>query len=361
MKDYKLLLATELYDILSGITETYSIIPMDTERPYIYFGDFETIYQPLKDDFRQTINFNVIYSESFQNSTSLLDHFKKVGEIKNALKPSKDFTLNLYPDFKQVYFKMQAESSSEFQTKKSRIYQTLLQYEFEIGSAEVYEIFLTFSESSQYTSCALFPDNKYYALKPYSQLKVGDAVYYDEKLSQPLHNGYYSDRSSFIHIQDDLILEKEDCAEIFSTFVSYSDSTAPCSIIPTIYVYTIRRFSSLEIGDTIYQDANLITFYPGYYSDGNVWYHQNYLGKIIENGSCAVAHSHDLGFDKKFKELACLADFITYYSEFEFLDIGATLYKDELLHIPVGNGYYSNRERVFESLEGILVRFWICG
>ena len=140
MKDYRTILTSQIYELLSGITSTYSIIPNGISGDYIYIGDISATQEVCKSGFRYTGIMNITLYTDFNIKSSLITHFGYVDDIKNALKPTKSFVLDVGDDWSMGNWILQGDNSLEGYNEEKRVYTTNIQFSFDISeTTEVVE------------------------------------------------------------------------------------------------------------------------------------------------------------------------------------------------------------------------------
>lgn len=132
MKDFNRQLLSELYDLLSFVDNTYSILSDDLEYPFIYIGNIQTTMTPCKSGFKYNGTFDIKYYSSFNIISSLTDHYDIINDIKGSLLNTKTDILDLGNEFRNSILYLQSDIDYEDVRLDSRVFITQLTYYFEI-------------------------------------------------------------------------------------------------------------------------------------------------------------------------------------------------------------------------------------
>ena len=102
----------------------YSVVPDDTNFPYIFIGNVSTEELQNKTNFRQQgfVNVEIYFSAGY----SILDGLNLLKEVKALLQPNKGF----YPPFFSSWW-LSSDSGFQAINAGNRVYVATIQYRFE--------------------------------------------------------------------------------------------------------------------------------------------------------------------------------------------------------------------------------------
>lgn len=134
MKDPKGKILTALTTLLTPVgLPVYSVIPDNTDSPFIYIGDIELNEIPNKSEFTNNGSVAIeLYSGSSKWTDTIAPLLIYVNDIKMAIKPTKSYVLDLEPDFSCVTWFMQYDSGLTEYSTTERLFIDRIQMEFNI-------------------------------------------------------------------------------------------------------------------------------------------------------------------------------------------------------------------------------------
>ncbi len=140
MKDPRYNIYEELVNTLSVVgTPAYTVIPSNSDKPFIYLGDIQFSEIQDKSGFL-TEGFASIelYSGSNEWVGSIEPLLNTLFEIKYYLQPYKGSVIDLKPEFDMVYWKLSSDTGLIQYSTTERLHVATLQYTFKIKEAEGY-------------------------------------------------------------------------------------------------------------------------------------------------------------------------------------------------------------------------------
>jgi hypothetical protein len=132
LKDHKTILLQKLVALLAPIgLPVLSIIPDSHPKPFIFIGEIESDQSGAKGNFVLTGGFVVeLYTGSQEWTGSLEQPLKWSSDIKEALQPVADNTIDIGPDFQMVFLKMGYDSGLIQYDTANRYFNNRIQYEY---------------------------------------------------------------------------------------------------------------------------------------------------------------------------------------------------------------------------------------
>lgn len=137
MKDSRHSIYEQLFDLLKPVgVPTYSVIPNNIDKPFIYLGDIQFTEGQDKSGFLVTGFASIeLYSGSNEWTGSLVPLLDNLYMIKYYLQPSKGFTLDLSPFFSMAYWTLSSDTGLLQYSTTERLHVATLQYRFALKEA----------------------------------------------------------------------------------------------------------------------------------------------------------------------------------------------------------------------------------
>jgi len=133
-KDPTKKILSALYQTLSGITEanTYSFVPSNKDKPYIYIGDIQLIEQKVSCFVLSGTLTVELFTGTNRWTGSLETPLEISSRIKWYMKRDKNSILNLSPTHTMIYMRMVNDSGLQQISNIENLYINTIQYEFEL-------------------------------------------------------------------------------------------------------------------------------------------------------------------------------------------------------------------------------------
>ena len=296
MRDFRTKLTTQIYDLLSGMTDInsnnvsiYSVIPTNTDKPYVFIGNIESNrLSGCKEGFMYQGVLSVIIYDTFNLSTSLSWSYDIADKIKQRLKPTKSFNIDLGSLFQVIVWDLVSDDSFISGDKTERRMTTNIQFYFQATERTIYSMNVAFGED-EFQACAYVIDDVIYSTKRIEEIEAdAEFVYIDEDLTTLAPTGYYSDNTGWLSIWEGVVSnEYEPCTTVYLHNFNYNEysSSEACAIGVPLPYYSLDE----DIGEdsVLYNDEALTSIAAdGYYSNTVTWYRMD-RSVITEVGNCA--------------------------------------------------------------------------
>lgn len=288
LTDYRKELTTQIYQLLSGITNVYSIIPDDTSHPFVYIGSIDNSFEPVKDSYRQSGIISLQYFTGFEQSGSLSNYYDTLSLIKEALKPSLTYVIDLSEvDWDMIYWRLESETTQSSINSSEKIFSTLLQFKYDVkkNPTLIVGVAQDFIYAETKLCCGI--EATYYLVSAPPQ--EGDYVYQDIGLTTPAAGGWYTiDATNYSYevAEGGYIRNSEPCSYGYFAGFHALSYTQACDSAPLTPTFSTVSIGSWGTGIRLYRTKCLQDTLPnGYYSVSGNWY-RTISGTIIQTGAC---------------------------------------------------------------------------